>query len=85
MSDYLTIIIVVLTLFYVLYRLSTGKRKKVATSAHQWWLNPWLALVYALLMYLVYYRSDFHEWSLVEDIVEEHHVDNAYLPEPENK
>ena len=75
MSSYLTIIIVVLTLFYVLYRLSTGKRKKVTTSAHQWWLVPWLALVYVGLMYWAYYRVDFQEWSLVEDIVEEHHVE----------
>ncbi len=79
MSSYLTIIIVVLTLFYVLYRLSTGKRKKVTTSAHQWWLVPWLALVYVGLVYWAYYRVDFQEWALVEDIVEEHHVETLFF------
>ena len=79
MSNLVTIIIVLSTLAYVFYHLFSGNRKKVETSAHQWWHIPWFALVYVVLMYWVYYRNDFQDWDIVSDIIEDYHLEAAFF------
>ena len=79
MSNLVTIIIVLLTLVYILGYLISGNRKKAETSAYQWWHIPWFALLYVVLMYLVYYDSDFQDWDIVNDIIGEHHVEAAFF------
>ena len=79
MSNLATIIIALLVLAYVLVSLGSGNRKKVEASAHQWWHIPWFALLYTVLMYLFYYKTDFRDWGWFEDFSGEYHVEIVFF------
>ena len=61
----LNILIAVLIIVFVIIELALAKLPIVYKNAYHWWYMPWFALIYSVMMYLLYHYLKYPEWSLV--------------------
>ena len=75
-----TIIIAILIIAVIVIEISHVGRLNDETKKeiYQWWHIPWEALLYVVIMYLVYHLTRFPDWPLINRLVEEYEVEAVY-------
>ena len=67
MTNSIIIIALIVIVFFRLYHITEKEKKK----AYQWWYMPWIALIYSGLVYYLYYKTEFPDWSFIRTIIYE--------------
>jgi len=72
-----TIILAILLLFMVIgeLRLITSRVRK---NAFQWWHTPWFALIYVIIIYLLYHLIELPDTFLLNWLFEEYKIETFY-------
>ena len=74
MTNSIIIIALIVIVFFRLYHITEKEKKK----AYQWWYMPWIALIYSGLVYYLYYKTEFPDWSFIRTIIYEGYQAEAF-------
>ncbi len=74
-NSYIALLLIGIVLFQL--RMSSDKMKK---NAYQWWYMPWAALIYSVLAYLIYDKTDITYLSFfTRYLTEKHMIEATYV------